>query len=277
MLGPIFMREFQTVPRRGAHYLARTASLGLLWVIGVPAWQAAVGWHRSALLGETARFGLMLFQIFTYVLLTLLLFFAALTAASTVAQEKDRRTFILLLLTDMRDYEIVLGKLLGSLLPIGLLLLGSIPVLAFLLLLGGIAPEQVVQAVLILAATAFGSGSLGGLVALWRDRTFQSLALAVLILVLYLCLAEAGASLPFLSAGTSATARAWLNPFRALHSVLEASTQQQVLHPAYGYFIVMVGLSALLNVVGIWRLRKWNPRGEPIMQRERPEHEEKDR
>src|SRR5207247_7367357 len=135
-----------------------SASLGVLWVIGLTAWQAAVGWHREALLGETARFGLLLFQIFTFVLLTLLVFFAALSAASTVAQEKDRRTFILLLLTDMRDYEIVLGKLLGSLLPIGLLLLGSVPVLSLLLMLGGIDPEQVLQAVLILGATAFGSG-----------------------------------------------------------------------------------------------------------------------
>src|SRR6266478_3214818 len=154
MLGPIFAREFQTVPRRGAHYLARTASLGLLWVLGLTAWQAAVGWHRAALLGETARFGLLLFQIFTYVQLTLLLFFAALSAASTVAQEKDRRTFILLLITDMRDYEIVLGKLLGSLLPIALLLLGAVPVLAILLLLGGIAPAQVLHALPLLTAMA---------------------------------------------------------------------------------------------------------------------------
>src|SRR5579864_3779972 len=107
MLGPIFARECQTVPRRGAHYLARTASLGLLWVIGLTAWQAAVGWQHVAILGEVARFGVLLFQVFTFVLLTLLLFFAALSAASTVAQEKDRRTFILLLITDMRDYEIV--------------------------------------------------------------------------------------------------------------------------------------------------------------------------
>ena len=42
------------------------------------------------------------------------LFFSALSAASTISLEKDRRTFILLLLTDLRNYEIVLGKLFGS-------------------------------------------------------------------------------------------------------------------------------------------------------------------
>jgi ABC-type transport system involved in multi-copper enzyme maturation permease subunit len=278
MLGPIFVREFQTVPRRGGHYLARSASLGLLWIIGLTAWQAAVGWHRAALLGETARFGLLLFQIFTFVLLTLLVFFAALSAASTVAQEKDRRTFILLLLTDMRDYEIVLGKLLGSLLPIALLLLGSVPVLAMLLLLGGIDPEQVLQAILILAATAFGSGSLGGLIALWRDRTFQSLALSVLFLVLYLCLVEALSAIPGLPPESVNLVQAWLDPFRALDAVLEPGVGGRMLHPAYGYFIAMMAISIGINLLGIFRLRKWNPRGEPIMQRERKDDDEdKDR
>jgi ABC-type Na+ efflux pump permease subunit len=220
----------------------------------------------------------MLFQIFTYVLLTLLVFFAALSAASTVAQEKDRRTFILLLLTDMRDYEIVLGKLLGSLLPIALLLMGAVPVLGMLLLLGGIDPEQVLQAVLILTATAFGSGSLGGLVALWRERTFQSLALAVLFLVLYLCLVEAVGFIPGVPAGPAKMIQTWLDPFRALAAVLEPPEGSRVIHPAYVYFVVMMAIGAGINLLGIVRLRKWNPRGEPIIQREKPaDEEDKDR
>jgi ABC-type Na+ efflux pump permease subunit len=275
MLGPIFMREFQTVPRRGGHFLARTASLGLFWVLGLTAWQAAVGWQRSALLGETARFGLLLFQIYTYVQLTLLLFFAALSAASTVAQEKDRRTFILLLITDMRDYEIVLGKLLGSLLPIGLLLAGSVPVLALLLLLGGIHPVQVIQAVLILTATAVAAGSLGGVIALWRDRTFQSLALSVLFLVLYLCLVEALGYLPL--GAQFGEVKACLNPYAALQAVLEPPEVGWLMHPAYGFVAAMTLLSVALNGLAVVRLRKWNPRGEPIMQRERPEKDDDDK
>ncbi len=274
MLGPIFAREFQTVPRKTAHYVARSTSIGLLWMIGLTAWQAAIGWHRTALLGETSRFGLLLFQIFCYVLLTLLVFFAALSAASTVAQEKDRRTFVLLLLTDMRDYEIVLGKILGSLLPIGLLLLGAVPVLAMLLLLGGIDPEQVVQAVLILAATVVASGSLGGLVALWRERTFQSLALSTLFIVLYLCLTRLLGFLPGLSKPLIEAAQSWLDPFVALQAVMEGTTTDEGVHPAYGYSLVMLLMTAAINLLGIARLRKWNPRGEPIMQRERPDEED---
>src|SRR5437660_4217689 len=153
MLGPIFAREVLTLPRRPRHYVMRTVYLGLLWVLALTAWQATVGWDRPPTVGDTARFGLLLFQVLTYVQLVLLLFFAALSGASTITHEKDRRTFVLLLLTDLRNHEIVLGKLVGSLLQIGLFLAGMVPVLALNLLLGGVTGGQVVQATLVLAAT----------------------------------------------------------------------------------------------------------------------------
>jgi hypothetical protein len=41
------------------------------------------------------------------------LFFSALLAASAVTQEKDKRTLVLLLLTNLNNSELVLGKLLA--------------------------------------------------------------------------------------------------------------------------------------------------------------------
>src|SRR5581483_7665524 len=173
MLGPIFTREWLTLPRRARHYLWRTVSLSVMWVLALTTWQAIIGWEHRATLGDNARFGLLLFQVLSYFQLVLILFFAAMSAASTITHEKDRRTFILLLLTDLRNYEIVLGKILGSLLQIVLFVAGMVPILASTLFLGGVAPSQVVETVVILATTAFAAGSLGGLIALWRDKTFQ--------------------------------------------------------------------------------------------------------
>jgi ABC-type transport system involved in multi-copper enzyme maturation permease subunit len=276
VLGPIFAREFLTVPRRASHYTARAASLGLLWVVGVTAWLATNAFGRAPTLGESARFGLLVFQVFTFVQLTLVLFSAPLSAATAVAREKDRRTFVLLLMTDLRDYEIVLGKLLGSLLPILLVLLGSLPVLGMLLLLGGIAPFQVVQSWLILGATAFAAGSLGGLIALWRDRTFQALALSLLSLVLYFALTGVlGLVGPYVSASADWSAvQSWTNPYLALVSVLDPQYSGELATPpVYGFLILMVVWSVLLNAAGLWKLRVWNPGGEPVMQRETPEDE----
>lgn len=252
------------------------ALIGLLTILGVTLWQAMIGFTRVATIGEAARFGLVLFQVVVVVQLLLLLFFAVLSAASAVSQEKDRRTFILLLLTDMRDYEIVLGKLVGSLLPLTAVLLTAVPVLSFLLLLGGIDPEQVLQAAVVLACGAYAAGSIGGLIALWRERTFQSLALSVLLLILYITLVQALIALLawLLPDFPAAIVQAWFDPFAAMQAVLEPPAEGwRGLAPPYVFGLVMIGWCVLLNGIGIYKLRKWNPSGEPIMQREGPEED----
>ena len=273
MLGPIFNREALTLPRRPQHYLNRAAYLGLLWILGLTAWQTTVGWNRTVTLYETGRFGPLLFQLCCYVQLTLLLFFAALSAAGAVAQEKDRRTFILLLLSDLSNQEIVLGKLFGSLLQILLFLAGVVPLLLLITLLGGVSPEQVGQAVLILAATALAGGSLGTLMALWRDKTFQALALTVLTIVLYVCLVR---GLPLVLGGGEQVSyyQQWLDPFLALNSIQQPPhPSDPPIAPALGYTAVMALFSVLLNGWSLLKLRVWNPSGEPIMQREQPDEE----
>lgn len=275
MLGPIFNREALTVPRRPQHYVSRAAYLGILWILGLTAWQATVGWNQAAALYDTGRFGPLLFRLSAFVQLVLLLFFSALSAAGAVAQEKDRRTFVLLLLSDLSSFEIVVGKLLGSLLPVLLFLGGVIPLFMLLVLLGGIAPEHVAQTVVVLAATALVAGSAGTLVALWRDKTFPALALTVLFLVLYLIVVRGLTAL----AGENAPAwvyeaRTWLDPFAALDSVQQPPEEPAaLLPPAYGYALVMSILGVLLNAWGVWKVRVWNPSGEPIIQPERVEDE----
>ena len=265
------MRELATVPRRTSHFGSRVALLGLFTILGVTTWQATVGFDRYATLGETARFGALVFQLTVAVQMVLLVFFAALSAASAVSQEKDRRTFLLLLITDMRDYEIVLGKLVGALLPITSLLLISVPALCLYLFLGGIDPAQVLQATAVLLATSYAAGSLGGLLALWRERTFQALALSVLFLMLYLGLAQAIPALgaQFVPDFDWRTARAWVDPVSAVGAVLDPPPEGFTgLPPAYGFTLVMLGWCVVANGLGIWKLRKWNPSGEPVMQRE---------
>lgn len=279
MLGPIFAREFQTVPRSEKHYTARVAALGALWTLGITAWLATNAFGGIQTLGETARFGRLLFQLFAFVTLVLTVFFAALSAAGAVAREKDRRTFILLLMTDLKDSEIVLGKMFGSLLPIGLLLLGMLPMLALLLLLGGMNIDQVVQGWLVLAASAFAAGSLGAFVALWRDRTFQSLAFSVLGIVLYFCLARLIVVVGrwLLPEWDWSAILPWLDPVAALLTAIEPTPEQAEHFPAaVGFAGLMTLIGIILNVVAIWRLRVWNPGREPIQKRETKEDESAD-
>ncbi|MBL8822201.1 MAG: ABC transporter permease [Planctomycetia bacterium] len=265
MLGPIFNREALTVPRHSRHYLLRSLYLGLLLVTGVTFWQTLYGWGKSVTLGDYSHFGVLFFQLLSFLQLTLVIFFSSLFAAASVAQEKDRRTFILLLMTDLRNYELVLGKLLGSLMQISILLIASLPILGATVLLGGTTFLQVIDAFLVLAGSALAAGSLGCLIALWRDRTFQTLAVTVLGIVLYLVLVEA---IGFLSqvfpASESALLylRECLNPYRVLIRVLSPDSQHLLGLQSLPFFFSMLGISLFLNILGIAMLRIWNPSNE---------------
>jgi ABC-type transport system involved in multi-copper enzyme maturation permease subunit len=275
LFGPIFNREVLTIPRRGKHYVTRGVYLFVLWVLAFTAWQAAYGFGIPVSQGDLAFFGTLLFQLLSALQLTLVLFFSALFAASAVTQEKDRRTFVLLLMTDLRNYEIVLGKLLGSLLQIGTLILISVPVFAFIMLLGGVSFEQVLLTFLVMTCSAFAAGALGCLLALWRDKTFQTLALTVLALVLFFLVVEGLALVPVVvgwlggesTAALETALAAWqtrLNPYRALPAV----AQDESAPVALAFAGLALAAGVLLSGLGIWKLRKWNPGSEPAPQRE---------
>ena len=274
--GPIIAREILTAPRPVRFYVARASYVGLLFILMWTAWQSQVGLTDVTEVGIIAYFGHLLFRLFALFQLTLMLFFAPLSAATAVAHEKDRRTFILLLMTDLRDIEIILGKLTASLLQILTLLATSAPVFFLCLLLGGVSPGQIVDVIGVTAAAGLLGGSLGLLVALGRDRTFQSLALTVLTLVLALAGVEAlGYAFPNLGLFRVPLADA-LNPFRAILTVVDpvSVAGPAAIRPAVVFIAASMTLSAFLIGFGTVMLRIWNPgRNEPREQREGEEAE----
>jgi ABC-type Na+ efflux pump permease subunit len=246
-------------------------------------WQAAFGWTRPATLGDLAYFGTLAFRVLAFLQLLLVLFFSGMFAASSITTEKDRRTFVLLLMTDLTNREIVLGKLLGSQLEIFAMIGLSLPVLALTMLLGGVDGRQVFLMFLILSAVGLASGSLGLLMALWRDKTFQTLALTVLVMVLYLVAVEGLGLVGYFAdsylGAWSSGGPAWgniiadwqvrLSPYRAWLSVVEPASDASLDSGlAYQFAGMMLFLTVGLNLIGIWKMRVWNPSGEPIVQRE---------
>jgi ABC-type transport system involved in multi-copper enzyme maturation permease subunit len=261
--GPLFSREALTLPRQLGHYLLRSGYVAALFILMYTIGQVAFGWQQVRNIGDIARFGSLVFLIFSVLQLLLVLFFALLFAAGRVAQEKDARTLILLLMTDLRDRELVLGKLTASLLVVAVLLAASIPVFVMVHMLGGVGLDQIAWSIALCAATGLAAGSWGSLVAFWREKTFQTLAISVLGTVLFLGSVEAVVGF----AGSASPLGEWvglLNPFRALLGVLDPFRQmsdvgEAVRVSAAPSVAALVALSVLLNTLTIMRLRVWNP------------------
>ena len=190
LIGPVFTREVAIAPRRPKLYVARTSYGLALLVLMSTAWLVLTGTQLVRDVGDLARFGAAVFQILAPLQLALAAFFSALLAASEVAHEKDRHTLVLLLLTNLSNAELVLGKLLASLLSVLVALLAALPVFMLAALLGGVSYGQIARAMAVTLATVLCCGSLGSLLALWREKTFQALAMTVLGLVLWLAVGE---------------------------------------------------------------------------------------
>lgn len=261
LAGPLFSREALTAPRQLTHFMIRSGYVGALFVLMYTAAQTTFGWQQIRNLGDIARFGQLVFQVFAIVQLTLMLFFAVLFAAGNVAQEKDRRTMLLLLMTDLHDRELVLGKLLASLLLPGVLLVTSIPVFAIVQLLGGVSSQQIGCAIAISAAAGLCAGSWGSLVAFWREKTFQTLAISLIGIVLYLGVIEGLVALVGVSSNAGSAIGA-LNPFRAMGRVLDPlniAGGTTFVTAAMTSTAALSAIALIIVIATIIQVRIWNP------------------
>lgn len=264
-IGPVFTREVVTVPRRTRLYISRAAYVSALLVLVCTAWLLLAGTQIVRNVSDMARFGAMLFQILAPLQLALAIFFSALLAASGITQEKDRHTLVLLLMTNLTNSELVLGKLLASMLNVLVLLAASLPLFMLSTLFGGVSFEQIGRVFAVTLATAVAAGSLGSMLALWREKTFQTLALTVLALVFWIAAGETCAALGATWTGISgATWAAAFSPWQAILVAARPLVEAQSPLPYFGnavnlFLLFSVALIVVLNAIAILMVRVWNP------------------
>jgi ABC-type Na+ efflux pump permease subunit len=240
-----------------------SALFGLVWT----AKEIFFGFHRESSLDDFSRFGSAVFALLAPLQMAMAVMFSALLTAAAVAQEKDRRTFDLLLMTNLSNAELVLGKLMASMLSVLVLVVAAIPLLMLITLLGGVSFGQVARVVAVTLTAAAVAGSLGSVIALWREKTFQSLALTALLLVFWVLVGEgvAGGLLGDVWAG--ATAEQWaaaLSPLRAILAAMVPFGSPTEVMPWYRepvnlFLILSIAATLLINLWAILRVRVWNP------------------
>jgi ABC-type transport system involved in multi-copper enzyme maturation permease subunit len=263
MIGPIFQRETTTLPRRGRHFVNRVVFAMMLFAIVCTTWLLLAGIQPVQNAGDLARFGVLIFQLVAPFQLFVLLFAAALAGSIAVSHEKDKQTMILLLMSSLTNSEVVLGKIGAGLLTTFNVFLASLPVIFAIPLLGGVSLDQAFACTWITLCTIFASASLGATVSFWREKTFQSIAVTMLLIALWLAAGEliAAGSIPMVPTA----AAAWMSPLRAIWEVCQPIPTRSSLLPdvplASSIFAgtVFLGLACLLSLLSIRMLRVWNP------------------
>jgi ABC-type transport system involved in multi-copper enzyme maturation permease subunit len=151
---PVVQRQLSAAARRRRTYWLRTAFALLALGIGLVSYLS----KRSAPAYEIAQ---ILFEALKWLSFAYCLAYGIRSTADCLSAEKREGTLGLLFLTDLKGYDVVLGKLAACSLAGFYGLLSTLPVLALPLLFGGVTVSQFWRVLLMLLNTFLLSVALG--------------------------------------------------------------------------------------------------------------------
>lgn len=177
---PIAVRELRVASRKSSTFWLRLAAVLTAVLIGS-------GCFLVSTLQQTrlAQIGIVLFGVLSWMCAAATLSAGLFFTSDCLSQEKREGTLGLLFVTDLRGYDVVLGKLLATSLRAFYALLALLPILAITELMGGITGAQYWKSSLALVNALFLSLAAGMFVsAISRDA--QKALAATLLLILLL-------------------------------------------------------------------------------------------
>lgn len=173
---PIVERELRVAARRRGTYWYRSAAAAL--ALALFAWMFIIsGTDPNRELGQRLFFALSGCFVGASLLAGIIF------TADCLSEEKREGTLGLLFLTDLKGYEVVLGKLAASSLGAIYAVLAIVPVLAIPLLMGGVTAAEFGRVVLVLVNTLFLSLAAGLWVSASLRHGLASMALTLAVVL----------------------------------------------------------------------------------------------
>jgi ABC-type transport system involved in multi-copper enzyme maturation permease subunit len=230
--------------------LALLAGLSLIWA---PAGRTYRNFDEVSAIGT--RFFL---AVITIQLVVVLLASPAATAGA-ICVDKSRGTLLHVMVTDLGDREIVVGKLFARLAPVLALMVGGLPILALSGLLGGVDAMAAAGAYLVTIGVAIVGCALAMAFSVWARKTHQALlptygvlGLWIALYPLMLVVSRMNPAPPWTGAQTVA---AFTNPFVAAFAPYIDPSKSWIREQAA--FLLASCLAAMLLVLmAVGRLRE---------------------
>lgn len=181
MLGsenPVLQRELLVNLRMNRAFVLLFAYLAILGLVVYAAWpvERQVDMTKTAAAKELVD----LFFLGQYLLVSLM---APSFAAGAITGEKERKSYEMLLASPLRPSAIILGKLLASLAPLGILILCSLPIVMLCVPLGGVSLYEVLAAYVALTTSVITFGMISLACSSYFSRTMASLTVSYLVIL----------------------------------------------------------------------------------------------
>jgi ABC-type transport system involved in multi-copper enzyme maturation permease subunit len=190
----------------------------------------------------SAQIGQAIFGAILVLQTVLTLMVAPALTSGAISGEREKGTLELLITTPASTFGLVVGKLVSSLAFVFVLIAASVPLMSVVFAFGGLAPDDLIRAYVLLFAVAFGIGAIGLAMSALTKRT-QMATVVSYIIVLVLTVgtlivhsywtatsAQQGGAPDQMRINTAPQALMWLNPLAADLDVVCTATPE-----SYGF------------------------------------------
>lgn len=185
---PILSWELTAVGRRQRYFWIRAAYSALLLFMLWSVYQGVFAFQFGSSARQFQHFATVFYGSFSLAQITMVLLLTPAYVATAIAVEKQTRTIEYLLATDLRNYEIVLGKVFARFFNVTVLIISALPIVACAMMFGSIDPLHIVVITLISVACAFSTASLAMLVSIHSSDTRAAIVQSYVALGLLLML-----------------------------------------------------------------------------------------
>jgi ABC-type Na+ efflux pump permease subunit len=176
---PIAGRELRVASRRRSTFVGRVVAGGVAFLVA--AWGFMV--YGSAPMFRP-QLGTMIFGSLTFFAFVYCLLIGTRVTADCLSEEKREGTLGLLFLTDLKGYDVVIGKLFATSLGAFYGLLAVFPVMAIPVLLGGVSGTDLLRTAALLVNTLFFSLAAGMFASSVAQNERKALGLTVLVIAI---------------------------------------------------------------------------------------------
>lgn len=185
-VNPIIVKELRSRMRGVRAFATLTAVLLLLGGVSYALFQMVLVTSRysgtpvSPLIGQTLFAGLAMLELMLVCGIT-----PAVTAGA-ISGEQERETYEMLLATPLRPASILWGKLVSALGYIFLLIFAAVPMASLVFIFGGVAPRDMLKALVFLIVLAVMMGVLGLFMSALFRRTGRATVVSYLVVIILL-------------------------------------------------------------------------------------------
>jgi ABC-type transport system involved in multi-copper enzyme maturation permease subunit len=260
-LGPVFLYECLTSSRRWQTYALRSLGVAALLIAMSTIAMSNGAMFQARSSREYARLGVSYFYGMIGVELALVMLVAPAATAGAICLDRARGTLAHMLMTDLSDTEIVLGKLAARLMPVMGLVACSWPVMSISSLLGGIDPIALTLAFAIIVAMALLGCTIALTLSVWASKTHEVILSTYAVWILSLLLWPIWYGLS--TGGLVGAPPDWTllaNPFYIAFAPYAFPLKLEF-RDYVGFFGVTLGSSAVLCMLAVWRTRPVACRG----------------